>query len=323
MTGLKRFIEICLVLSAAIDASGQTERMLQPSDLKQRTIVTEPVTLKKGYLRAGFNLSYIVQDKYFNKSGDKEYYSNSQWGANYNYEFSLEYGITDRIEIDIFAPFVSNRIENYYMQSVPSLQTSYPVSDNLKGRGLGDCRMMLMYQLIPENENRTTLTAGGQLLLPTGSRNPTDVKSPEDYNIPTGNGNYVAGLSLNARKIHYPYSYSAFANYFYSFWGSKLINPTDVAETKFKMGNSLMAGGSFNLLLNEWIAFANELYYSHSGEEKIENSTAENPSWDIYYMPRLVFQVRRFRISQFVLVPLAGASTEADPDYEIMLQYTF
>ncbi|MCX6328657.1 MAG: hypothetical protein NTZ85_03950, partial [Bacteroidia bacterium] len=161
--------------------------------------------------------------------------------------------------------------------------------------------------------------------IPTGPKNPSNVKSETDYILPTYSRYFSTGLYVCARIIRYPYSVSALASYHYNFWGSKLMYVGDTEETRFKKGNRLMAGGRFNIHLNEWIAFGNELYYFHyeKGKEKIDLVVTTDPAWDIDYVPRLVFQVRRFRISELVQIPLFGKNGGADPAYSLLVQYTF
>ncbi|MCU0460950.1 MAG: hypothetical protein MUF36_02875 [Bacteroidales bacterium] len=316
---------IFLFLSAGLTAMGQFEKIIQPSDLKQKTIITESTTLSKGFFRAELGVMYLVQDKYFDSSGKKQYYPVSMWGSRYQYTLGLKYGISDRFEADIRLPFINQRIENYFMLKMPVVNQDSSFSSDLKGTGIGDCNLMLKYQIIPERGKRMTLTLFGDVTFPTGPKNPTDIKSFNDYKLPTGVGHFSTGIWLYARKIIYPYSFTAFMNYNYNFWGSKLIDAEATTPTKFRKGNLLMISGSFNFHLNDWIALANEIYYFHygKGEEKNGSTVVTDPNWTIDYVPRLVFQIRRFRIYEIVDVPLFGKDNGADPAYSITMQYTF
>jgi hypothetical protein len=322
---MKKFILIYLLLRTGFATNAQFEKIIQPSDLKQQTIVTEPVTLRKGFFRAEAGIIYFANDKYFNESGKKEYYPFSEWGSHYRFNFSIKYGITDRFEIDVYAPVVNNKIENYYVVKMPVLNTDESNLSKLKDFGLGDMSLMLKYQLIPEKEKNISLSLFSETYFPTGPKNPSNVKSESDYRLPPDYGYFSTGIYLFANIIRYPYSASVLASYHYNFWGSKLIYAGDTEETKFKKGNRLMAGGRFNIHLNEWIAFGNELYYFHSEKGKEEGTTdiTTDSAWDIDYVPRLVFQVRRFRISELVQIPLFGKNGSADPLYSLLVQYTF
>lgn len=322
---MKTSFLIFFFLSAGLIAMGQFEKIIQPSDFKQKTIITEPTTLSKGFFRAELGLMYLVQDKYFDGSGKKQYYPVSMWGSKYHYTLGVKYGVSDRFEADIRLPFINQRIENYYILKMPVVNQDYSLSSDLKGTGIGDLYLMLKYQIIPEREKRMTLTLFSDVTFPTGPKNPTDIKSFNNYKLPTGAGHFSGGIWLYARKIIYPYSFSAFMNYNYNFRGSKLIDAEATIPTSFRKGNVLMMSGSFNFHLNDWIALANEIYYIHygKGEEKNGSTVVTDPHWTIDYVPRLVFQIRRFRIYEIVDVPLFGKDNGADPAYSISMQYTF
>jgi hypothetical protein len=331
---MKKFILICLNLLIGSIATGQSEKMVLPSDLKQQTVVTEPITLRKGYFRAGTRFTYIAQDKHFKESGGREYWPYSSWSTSYGLTFSLSYGITDRIQISLFVPLDYYHLESYYLIETPLLGMDYSLSINAKGRGLGDCNFMIWYQVIPEKEKKISLTVGNHIITPTGQKNFTDNISTTNkyglpignsYNIPTGEGCVQLAAMLLAKRIHYPYSYSAFATYTYSFWGSKLMRPDYTSENRFKKGNNIFISCSFDLLLNDWIAFENQFNYSHTEKGKIEyeETVTTDPSWDICYSPSLIFQIRRFRISEIVLVPLLGKNTNSDPAYSLSVGYIF
>jgi hypothetical protein len=322
---MKKIFLIFTILFAGLSAAGQFEKIIQPTDLKQKTIITEPSTLNKGYFRAEIGVTYFVSDKYFDSEGKKEYYPVSMWGSTYLYKFGLRYGISDRLEVDVLLPLVNQRVDNYFVYKAPVINQDISISSKLKGMGIGDCNLTFKYQVVPEKENRFTLTLFSDVIFPTGSKNPTDIKDYNDYKLPTGYGYFSAGLWIFARKIIYPYSVTALLNYSHNFWGSKIMDPEVLTPTKFRKGDRFMAGGSFNFHMNDWIALANEFYYFHygKGEEKNGVIIKTDSSWNLDYVPRLVFQIRRFRISEIVEVPLFGKQYPADPAYSMTVLYTF
>jgi hypothetical protein len=322
---MKKIFLILLVLSGGLTAAGQFEKIIQPSDLKQQTIITEPVTLRKGFFRTGIGLSYTVKDKYFNAEGSKEYRPTSLWGSYYCYNFSLQYGVSDRFEIDIDVPLVNNRERGVTEKVRPALNSDVSSPTNLKSSGLSDCILGMYYQLIPDKGKKFSLMLSGDFSIPTGSKDISGIKDLTNYNLPTGEGIFKVSAGLFARKIVYPYSFSSGLTYYYNFEGTRLIKPDDISKTKFKTGNVIIINGSFNLHLNEWIALANEFQYFYQGKSKEEYMVVRttDPRWDIDYIPKLVFQVRRFRISEFVMIPLYGKNIDADPKYAMAVQYTF
>jgi hypothetical protein len=322
---MKKIILIYLLVLLSSITFGQTEKQLVPADLKQQTIVTEPATLQKGFFRTGLIFSYGAADKYFYSSTKKDYLPLSSWASNSGGQLSFEYGLTDRLMVDLNLAYSKTVQGMNYKVIWPELDTNVVYNAHNKGSGIGDSYFTVKYQIIPEKENKTSLTASLDITVPTGEKNPTNVISATQFDLPTGNGYFETGLTLTARKIKYPYSYSGYVTYNHKFDGSRLINATDKTESKFKDGDNLEMGGSFNILLNEWIAIANELNYYYRGKGEVKNVTNDkvDPAWAFSYEARLIFQVKRFRIGEGVRVPLKGKNFPADPNYVLIVQHMF
>ena len=319
---LKRATLIWSVLMIARIVTGQTEKLIVPSDMKQQTIVTEPITLHKGYLRAGTVLDYRVADRLFDTDGNREYYSKSSWGSQAAFGLTLQYGISDRLEAYIFTEYKNNIIETETSQVSAVTNKTVTTSTKQKGIGLGDSHLQVAYQILPEKESRFALTGSLLLTVPTGKKNPANIKSESEYDLPVGNGTYALGLNIMARKVIYPYSFTGYAEYTFNFNGKKIFSTLSQVETKFRLGNLLETGVVCNLHLNEWIVFGNELNFYHEGEGRINNQPAPKlpASWAFSYEPRLIFQVHRFRLGESVMVPLKGLNVPADPLYIITVQ---
>jgi len=322
---MKRIVNILILTLATLVGYGQTEKQLVPSDLKQLTVVTEPSTLYKGFFRAGTALSYAVVDKYFTNDRNKEYFLNSAWATNSGFNFIFQYGITDRFQVEAAFPLASNIRQSESRLYVPSADTTVEYSFTLKSKGIGDCYLTLKYQILNEKASNTSLIGSIDVTIPTGEKNPTDIKGETDYDPPLGNGCFATTAGLRFRKIQYPYSYSGYLYYTYQLPGSKIMDPSDTRETEFKDGNHLDAGVNFSLHLNEWIALTNEANLYYRSKDKIDGKIPDyaNISWAVSYEPRLVFQIKRFRISEAVRIPVFGKSMGADPIYVLLAQYVF
>jgi len=303
----------------------QTERQLVPADLKQQTIVTEPVTLRKGFFRTGIIMNYRVADKYFDASGVKEYYITSSWGSTSAYGITLQYGLTDRLQLDIKTEYRNKLQEFQNKEIVAGTNTTIVTTTRQKGLGLGDSHFAVTYQFLQEIERRMSLTGRINVTVPTGEKNPTNIRSVEKYNLPVGEGTYALGINISARKILYPYSLAGYIEYRHNFEGAKKFSAADDAESNFRLGNRFESGLSVNLHLNEWIALANEINFSDKSKGEVESIvTQEIPAeWALSYEPSLVFQVKRFRLGESVRIPLKGENVPADPLYKIMIQYLF
>jgi hypothetical protein len=194
-----------------------------------------------------------------------------------------------------------------------------------KGIGLGDSHVSLKYQLIPEKEKKFSLTGRLKVILPTGRKNPQNIKSESQYDLPVGNGTYALGLNISARKIAYPFSFSGYLAYTFNFTGKKILSIPDLTERKFRFGNLFETGLNGNLHLNEWIVFGSEINFYHKEQGEIENqpSTLMAESWALSYEPGLVFQIQRFRLGESVRIPVIGKNVPADPLYMVFAQYIF
>ena len=323
---MKRISYIILIILTPICSYSQTEKQLVPSDLKQLTVITEPATLYKGFFRAGIEMSYGVMDKYFTTDGKRAYFPGSAWGSNTSLNASIQYGITDKFQVLVTIPYVNNLYQGPHFYYLPSADTSVDGSFSLRGKGLSDINAALKYQIIPEGDSKSSLTARVYVTFPTGQKNPTNIKGPNEFDPATGNGNFATELNLTYRKITYPYSYSLYAGYDYSFGGTKLLNATDTKEKSFNDGNIFRTGASFNFHLNEWIALTSDLSFYHKGKDKIENKITEGTlsRWALSYEPHIVFQIKRFRLAEAIVIPLFGKNEiPADPQYILIAQYTF
>jgi len=321
---IKALLAICLGLPITI-LSGQTEKLIVPSDLKQQTVVTEPVTLRKGFLRAGIIINYRVADKYFDNDRNKQYYLNSQWGTKAAYNLTLQYGFTDRFEADLVTDYMRNKVSTTSVEIVPGTNSSVTSVTKQLGTGLGDTHLGAKYQIVPEKQYRISLTGLIDVSLPTGEKNPTNIRSATKYDLPVGNGAGAVAGEIFARTTVYPYSFSTYIKYYYNFEGSKKLAATDLAETRFKFGNRIEAGLSAYIHLNEWIVFANDFSFYHEAEGWAGriNSITIPESWAAVYAPDLVFQVRRVRVGESISIPLIGRNVPADPLFIISLQYVF
>lgn len=321
---MKRSIIIYLILCSPA-CFGQAEKLIVPTDLRQQTIVTEPLTLRKGFLRTGFMIDYRVADRYFDDSGEKNYYNTNTWGSNSAYSLNLQYGITERFEVDLVSEYMNTLQETKFTEVIAATNTTLTSTAKQKGIGLGDSHIYLKYQIIPEGEKRFSFSGNLGLTIPTGEKNPRNIKSENQYDLPVGDGTYALYLNMSVRKVIYPYSLGGYVSYTNNFNGKKLILYNDTGERRFRLGNLFETGLIWNLHLNEWIVFGNEADFNKEGQGKIENipSSLIPASWSFSYQPSLIFQVHRFRLGELVNIPLSGKNVPADPIYIISVQYVF
>jgi len=321
----KAFILLILFSTIFHYSYGQFEQVIIPGDLKQQTIITEPVTLRKGYLRSGLETAFIMVDKLFDEKGDRNYiqdmnFSGKRWGV----ILSSQYGLTDKLELSLRIPYIAQR----YLVSI-KVEEVYHEEDTLisfksKGNGIGDIEAGIRFQILEETSARPSVTAGLDLTLPTGRKNPTNIKNELEYNYPTGDGMIAFGINLDIRKTIYPYSVRLRSYYEHYFKGKKILEPGET-ETEFKDGDMFIIRGNFSVHLNDWIALWNELSFARNGEDTYYYIVSETSpaAWGVDYNPALYFQIRRVRFLQGILIPVFGRNSLADPAYAFGLQYTF
>ncbi len=312
--------------------NGQTEQQVLPSELKEQTVITEPATLRKGFFRAAFFGSYTFIDQVFDEDGEKGYIlSTNGWARSWSYQLALEYGITDRLEVLLWPEFLNKQF--FYSDEYHFGGNTETVYAKQSAVGFGDLGIGVDFQILTETETRPSLVAKATFTVPTGQKNPTEIKSWTDFKLPTGSGEFVIGLDLNLRKIIYPFSFTLYAGYAYHFEGEKIFpdffEPGDEDSFKqtfrFKSGDMFDAGGSVNFHLNDWIALQNQVFFYHWGPNKIytETTISSSKAWVINYQPVLNFQIRRFRLFEVVCIPVLGQYYGADPLYILGLLYTF
>lgn len=317
---MKRLLIILFFLPVMLFA--QTEQDLLPSEKKELTIITEPYTLYEGFFRVGFSLQYGALYKIYDEDGDKVPISNSS-GRSWTSQLMGQYGISDRLQATIGIPYTNQELFLSYRGEAPGINTFTRQNLQGEGKGLGDIWMGADYQILTETVSRPSVKGLFTLTLPTGKKNPEQLDDPEIIDIPVGYGYMAYEIGMAARKINYPYSWTAYINYRIKSEGSKALNPGD-PEISFKDGNLLTLSGSFNFHMNEWLALVNDVYFFKKGDNREAGVTIENSSSTTFlYSPRLSFQIKRLRLNQTVQVPLAGNTTSADPGYILIVQYVF
>lgn len=302
--------------------NAQVQEQLTPLELKQTTIVTQPATLNRGFLRSGFALSFSALDKFFDDEANKRLFPDNIWAKSLSYQFAFQYGVSDRLQASISIPFRNEFVSQSLLLEVPLTGTSTVSSWEIKGNGLSDVELGLIYQLVPENILRRAVLVSAALTLPTGEKNPTDIVDEQNYKLPTGSGEGALGLDLTFRNVQYPFSYEGAVGYNIKFGGTKVINVGD-EPIDFKSGNLLTLRGAYNFHLNEWLVFQNDVFYFSFGDSEVGGRTENINRWALQYVPRLSFQIKRFRVNQAVSFVVKGRNSSADPGYTMVVQYVF
>ena len=309
------FIFIC-----PLKLSGQTERLVIPGELKQQTVVSEPPTLRKGFLRAGLAYSHGFIDKIFDENKKRVGFGSTLCGQSSFFQLHAMYGLTDKLELYASVPYIKESIfqtiEYHWNNDIELIKWSQ------KGNGPGDASLGFRYLLLTENERRPSVFLGVTTDFPTGEKNPTNIKDEQSFDRPTGSGEYAFTLEMKARKIIYPYSFSLFGTYKLRTGGTKIMEPYG-ESIPFKDGNYLSLTASGYMHLNDWIVIANDFQYGQRGDDEIDGELTDSNSWNIGTTPYLYFQIKQMRLVQAVNIPLKGYRAGADPLYILIVQYIF
>ena len=313
-------------LTVSITGNAQVQEQISPTERKQQTIVTEPVTLYKGFFRAGIGGWYNVIDKVFLDS-KKQSQAGNIWGSAFSFSFFCQYGITDRLMVEVLIPYARDDIYQSVIYELPldnDEQYIYPRKWQTEANGLGDLDLTVAYQLIQETIARPALAAFITATFPAGEKNVVD-NNDDDINTyyrPTGQGEFAINALLRLRQVKYPFSYSVGAAYKYRTEANKVM-AVDQAPVNYRNGNILSVSGSFNYHLNDWIAFKNLLDINKIGEDTQEGESVGGNKWLLQYLPGVSFQLKRLRFDQGVMIPIKGNNVAADPGYLLIVQYTF
>jgi hypothetical protein len=306
-------------------AYSQVQEQLSPTQKKYRSVVTEPLTMYKGFVRAGFSGAYGVIDKIFQADGSRSAIGGNIVASSWQYSAFVQYGFTDRLQAEVQIPYTNEILSQTFRFEIPSWDSAFVQQQKTRGRGFSDLNMTMAYQLLAPENRKSFLGVFVTTVFPTGKKNPYDIdpKNSNNYSRPTGSGEFAMNTQLRYRKIAYPFSYNLFASYKMFFGGMKILDAGDKEERSFKSGNYFSVSGSFNMHLNNWIVFKNfvDTYFFSPGE--VEGVASGENSWALMYYPGFSFQMKRFRLDQVITFPLAGKLTSADVSYIMMVQYTF
>lgn len=326
---MKRLMIIGL---AVVVLRGYSQEQLVPAQLKQKTVITEPATLYKGFFRAGFSTFFGTVDKYFDGNGKKDYFPGNTWGSTVNVSVGFVYGITDRLQVAGGIPYEwTSATQSVRFEMLPTSISPTGTSSAIwktKGSGIGDVDLSVKYQVLTETPRRPAFLAVVDVVIPTGEKNPTNVIDDRNYSPAAGSGELKVDLGVGMRKISYPFSYTVYVDYVYHAGGTKVLDPVappgSVSEKPFKSSDYVYLITSFNFHLNDWIAVQNELdFFQYMNNGTIDNKPIDFPTTLLEYNPRISFQIKQLRLVQGIVVPLWGKNASADISLNLLAQYTF
>lgn len=309
------------ILSVTLCA--QNEDQFLPSELKQLTAVTEPATLRQGFFRIGTVWQYTGFKTIFDADAKKMFVPGSTIARAESFDFSLQYGITDRFQVNLSLPYHMDKVESTLLYDDPFFRADLQLDFGQRGFGLGDLSTGIYTQVIKESDYIPAIIIRTTAILPTGRKNPGNFSSDSlIFDSATGSGEFSLAVDVLAKKIVYPYSFTFYSGIDFGFGGEKIINAGEQLS-RFKSGPMYYAAAGVNFHLNDWICMTNDIYFTYIGKEEVNGVLQEETKWRLMILPYIHFQVKQLRLVQGITIPLKGKMIAADPSYLLIVQYLF
>ena len=312
---MKKIIIYIVLCFYSFPIIAQTERELTVSEIRQQTVLTEPLTLQKGYFKASSQFNYsVLSTSYYNNNWEKI----TNYGYMFNsfsIPFSINYGINDNLEINISSDYKYNKV-SYSYKSINYIETekSKEVKQNTIENGLNDISFGFNYNLI--SDKRTTspsMCLAGYFTIPSGKSEPTSIDSGKTIRGATSFGCYELGVGYLIKKVFYPFSVKGILRYSYSFPTDLKLKYDDTIKTHIKYGDWLNCNITLNYMVCDWISFGNTLSYTYNGASEY-NSVKDNIINEYYnWTPSLIFQIKNMRLSQGVSFYIIGKNAPSNP----------
>lgn len=320
----KKYIICFLVCLGIYWVNGQNQQELTPLEKKQLTPLMEPATLYKGFFRPVISSAYTRLDKIIDDDGNRFYAGNAA-GYTFTTSLSLLYGISDRLTVSLDIPYYfysfsgNTRVESILLEQF--VNNEY----DRAGGGLSDISLGFYYRFIDETASIPSFRLFVNTTFPTGQKNPTEAKNNDEFKEPTGDGQFEIYNELQIRKITFPFTYEFFAFYQFESGGEKIpaFDPTDDDELPFEGGNSwgvALKGGTH---LNDWLTVSTAIQYVRRKAPTFVEDDIEVISKELQVIPAILFQLKRFRLSQNMVFGIWGRNTGLNPSYSVSVAYTF
>ena len=325
---MKKIIIYLLIGGCTLVAHSQVVENMTPQEKKQLTRVTEPITLFKGFLRAGASSQYSPFDKNFDEDGNRRHFEQSVTGHIQILFLNFSYGITDRLELTVNAPITFGQVKATVDYEIPFSGEVGSVQQSTNYAPMGDIFSTLRYQIVKEKPGSPAVVIGLGGIFPTADNGPSNIKDQYNYTVPAGKSEWGTFAELRIRKISYPFSYE-FGLAYSHFFGSEKVLRLNGAPVNVTSGPELLIRPQINFHLNSWVSLTHYVDYYRAfkddfvGVDDFGTHNNEYDQWTIRYYPAINFQIGNVRLEQAVLLPLAGRTFTADPSYFIGIGMIF
>jgi len=292
----------------------QTENQLTVSEIRQQTILNEPLTLQKGYFRIETQLNYL--------SFSTDWYNNN-WKkvTNYGYlsnnivaPFALSYGITNNIELNISSSYkYSKTYKSYNTYDYYRIAQYLHDTTNISN-GFADISISTIYQIVNENQKYPLMGIELLLNIPYGKKESTLSNDSTTIYEAVSQGDYDLGIGYLIKKVFYPFSISSGIGYVYRFPIDLELDYSNNIRTHVKYGDYLNFNMTLNYMPCDWIDLGNTISCTYNGKPQY---TINNYSYSgvvtaySQWNPFITFQIKNIRLSQGLYIYIIGKNTNA------------
>lgn len=317
------FIYIAFIL-IAMDVMAQTEKQLSVSEIRQQTIIDEPITLEKGYFKVGSGLSYyfLSSERYDDKWNKVTNFDNSQTNSFY-FPLNLRYGVTNNFEID-FATSLVNKSNFSGNKEVDNIKKTIKLFNEKEiRRGFSDINLWFNYRLLQEKGHVPSLALFINPCIPFGKTTTTYSPDSSKRYTPTTDDIYSLTGGYFLKKTFYPFAIVNTLSYTYFFPVTKKMQPSDISESTFKRGSFLYFSCAFDYLVCDWISLSSVFNYSHVCKLSYSNEmykSLEVSSDYISWTPQLYLQIKNLRLIQMLDISIAGRNWSPSPSYMLVVE---
>jgi hypothetical protein len=319
---MKKFALNILQLLLTMSLFAQTEKQLTVSEIRQQTVLTEPLTMQKGYSRITTGMSYFfMSSNYF----DNDWKSKSVYSflsRDFSFPFFIYYGFTNNLELDVSTSVEYNN--STYKIDMIDYYGNMSKTNTYKTitKGFSDIGCNLLYKFLDETPGHLSMAFSTNFSIPYGKMTPTiSSDSLIEYDATTM-GEYKLGGEYMFKKIFYPYAVVGDFSYTYRFPTDIKLSYSDAEKTHVKYGNYVDINLSFHYMLCDWITLRNYFEYTLSGKPRYYDnnlSYLEISTQEIKWQPTLIFQIKNVRLAQALSFMLFGKNTTTQPSFIVAL----
>jgi len=318
----KTFIYI-LFLAITSNLMSQNERQLTVSEIRQQSIIEEPINLQKGYFRFGSGLFYDFSSfDGFDENWKKKNSFNNFNNTTFNFPVNIRYGITNKFEIDLSTSYKKSttsssvRLVDNYSDEI----TDFKAKDIVNG--FADLGIGTVTNIYDGGNKFPSISLFTSVLVPYGKRENTFSDDSTIMHRYTTEGAYQVGGGYYIKKTFYPFMLTHSSAYYYNFQ-SDIKLYADKEKTTVKKGSIFSTYIEFHYLPCEWLDLYNVIIYANIGSNEYSNEKYQSEAISreiVTWQPRLNLQIKNLRLIQGFNFALIGRNYPSNPSYVIILE---